>query len=102
MNKYRYIHHHTHTKQIEHFIDFFVYLFYIFKFVMIRILKKILFFYIEGFKSMTVGKKLWAIIIIKLFIMFAILKVFFFKDFLNTRFKSNEEKANYVLEQLSK
>lgn len=51
---------------------------------------------------MTVGKKLWAIIIIKLFIMFAILKIFFFKDFLNTKFKSEEEKADYVIEQLTK
>ncbi len=51
---------------------------------------------------MTVGKKLWTIIIIKLFIMFAILKLFFFKDFLNNKFKSDEEKADYVLEQLTK
>jgi uncharacterized membrane protein len=50
---------------------------------------------------MTVGKKLWAIIIIKLFIMFAILKIFFFKDFLNNKFKSEEEKADYVIEQLT-
>ena len=32
--------------------------------------------YYDGFRSMTLGKKLWMIIIIKLFIMFAILKVF--------------------------
>ena len=30
-------------------------------------------FYVEGFRSMTVGKTLWLIILIKLFIMFAIL-----------------------------
>ena len=51
---------------------------------------------------MTVGKRLWAIIIIKLFIMFAILKLFFFKDFLNEKFESEDEKANYVIEQLTK
>lgn len=38
-------------------------------------------FYVDGFRSMTVGKTLWAIILVKLFIMFAILKLFFFPDF---------------------
>lgn len=36
-------------------------------------------FYVEGFQRMTVGKTLWIIIIVKLIIMFAILKPFFFK-----------------------
>jgi len=34
--------------------------------------------------------------------MFGILKLFFFKDFLDTRFKTNEEKANYIIEELTK
>ena len=51
---------------------------------------------------MTVGKRLWVIIIIKLFIMFAILKIFFFKDFLEEKFDTDEEKGNYVIEQLTK
>lgn len=51
---------------------------------------------------MTVGKKLWAIIIIKLFIMFAILKLFFFKDFLSVKFNNEQDKADYVIEQLTK
>jgi len=51
---------------------------------------------------MTLGKRLWAIIIIKLFIMFAILKLFFFKDFLNEKFDNEEDKADYVIEQLTK
>ncbi len=67
-----------------------------------NIFKRIFLFYYEGFKSMTVGKRLWIIIIIKLFIMFAILKIFFFKDFLNNKFESEEEKADYVIEQLTK
>ena len=48
---------------------------------------------------MTVGKYLWLIILVKLFIMFAILKLFFFKNELG-QFKSNEEKASHVKEQL--
>jgi hypothetical protein len=34
---------------------------------------------------MTLGRTLWAIILLKLFIMFAVLKVFFFPDFLSSR-----------------
>lgn len=48
-------------------------------------IKKIFRFYLDGFRSMTVGKTLWAIILVKLFILFAILKVFFFPDFLAGR-----------------
>lgn len=58
-------------------------------------------FYRDGFKSMTLGKTLWKIIFIKLFIMFAILKVFFFPDFLHTSFATDEERAAYVLEQIT-
>jgi len=64
-------------------------------------LKQVFLFYYDGFKSMTVGKRLWTIIIIKLFIMFAILKIFFFKDFLNNKFDTEKEKADYVIEQLT-
>lgn len=61
-------------------------------------LKKIYYFYRDGFKNMKVGKTLWLIIAIKLFIMFAILKVFFFQYELGG--KSQEEKANIVREKL--
>lgn len=64
-------------------------------------LAKIFRFYYEGFKGMHEGKTLWAIILIKLFIMFAILKIFFFPDILKTKFKSDEERSNYVIEQLT-
>ncbi len=57
-------------------------------------------FFYEGFKNMTIGKKLWGIVILKLFIMFAILKPFFFPNFLNTKFENNEDKASYVNQEL--
>ena len=56
--------------------------------------------YLEGFRSMTLGKTLWMIILIKLFIMFAVLKVFFFPNFLNSRFEMKEQKADYVGKEL--
>ena len=34
--------------------------------------------YADGFRHMRLGKTLWAIILIKLFIIFVILKIFFF------------------------
>ncbi|MBK6963000.1 MAG: DUF4492 domain-containing protein [Bacteroidales bacterium] len=64
-------------------------------------LSRIFYFYYDGFKSMTIGRTLWAIIFIKLFIMFAILKIFFFPNFLKTNFKSDEDRSDYVIEQLT-
>ena len=61
---------------------------------------KIYNFYKEGFLSMTIGKKLWLIIGIKLLIMFAILKLFFFQDFLSSKFDNDQDKGDYVIEQL--
>jgi len=63
-------------------------------------LKKIYDFYRDGFKSMTVGKTLWLIVLIKLFIMFIVLKLFFFPNYLNTNFSDDKSKANHVREQL--
>jgi len=37
---------------------------------------------------MTVGRTLWVIILIKLFVMFFVLRVFFFPDFLRSKFGS--------------
>ncbi len=64
-------------------------------------LKRIFRFYRDGFKTMTWGKKLWGIILIKLFIMFAILRLFFFPDILQKEFESDDERSNHVLEQLT-
>ncbi len=66
-----------------------------------NIFRKIINFYIDGFKSMTIGRKLWLIIFIKLFIMFAILKIFFFPNILNSNFKTDEERSKHVLEQIT-
>ncbi|WP_172201779.1 DUF4492 domain-containing protein [Campylobacter sp. RM16188] len=65
-------------------------------------LKNIYDLYIDGFKNMKVGKSLWLIIAIKLVIMFGILKVFVFDENLNTKFKSDEEKTNFVILNLTK
>jgi hypothetical protein len=50
---------------------------------------------------MTVGKTLWKIIFIKLIIMFAVLKLFFFPDFLKTNFSTDQQRADHVIDQLT-
>jgi hypothetical protein len=64
------------------------------------VLRKIYLFYYEGFCQMTVGKTLWIIILIKLFIIFVLFRILFFPDYLNTKFKSDQDKSDYVIEQL--
>lgn len=54
--------------------------------------------YYEGFRNMTLGKTLWAIILIKLFIIFVVLKIFFFPNFLKQNAKGDE--AGYVATEL--
>ena len=58
-------------------------------------------FYRDGFKKMTVGKTLWKIIALKLFVMFAVLKLFFFPNYLKTNFSTDQERADHVLQELT-
>ena len=55
--------------------------------------------YYDGFRHMKLGKTLWAIIAIKLFIIFAILKLFFFPDFLKQKAEAGQEQ-DYVASEL--
>lgn len=45
---------------------------------------------------MTLGKKLWALIAVKLLIMFGVLKLFFFPDLLETKYDNDDDRANAV------
>lgn len=65
-------------------------------------LKKAYLLYYDGFRSMVLGRTLWKLIFIKLFIMFAILKTFFFPDFLATNFSNDAERSDYVLQNLTR
>jgi hypothetical protein len=58
-------------------------------------------FYYDGFTTMSWwGKRVWIIILIKLFVIFIILKLLFFQDFLQKKYSTDEQKSEYVLEQL--
>lgn len=58
-------------------------------------------FYYEGFSRMTLGKTLWKIIILKLIVMFAVLKLFFFPNYLQTNFATDQQRADYVIDQIT-
>jgi flagellar basal body-associated protein FliL len=66
------------------------------------IINKIFSFYIDGFKNMRVGKTLWIIIAIKLFIFIVILKWLFFPNFLKENFSNDEDRQKYISNQLTK
>ena len=55
--------------------------------------------YIDGFRNMRLGKTLWAIILIKLFIIFVVLKIFFFPNFLKQH--ANGDEAGFVATELT-
>ncbi len=60
-------------------------------------------FYSEGFAGMSSwARTLWIVILIKLFIMFFVLKLFFFRDTLKNRFDNDEQRSEYVIEQITK
>ena len=52
--------------------------------------------YYDGFRSMTVGKTLWLIIGIKLFIFFVIIKMLFFPNFLSSKCDTDEQKTDIL------
>jgi hypothetical protein len=57
--------------------------------------------YRDGFRNMTLGRTLWLIILIKLFIIFAILKVFFFPNYIDQHAEEGQE-AEFVATQILK
>ena len=62
-------------------------------------LYKVFDLYYDGFRSMRLGRTLRAIILIKLVIIFVVLKLFFFPDFLKQNAKGDE--AGYVATELT-
>jgi uncharacterized membrane protein len=64
-------------------------------------LNRIFRFYYDGFRTMSWwGRRMWVIILIKLFVIFMILRLFFFHDFLRRKYNTDDQRSDYVLEQL--
>jgi len=66
------------------------------------LLRRIADLYIDGFRSMKVGKELWLLIALKLLILFGVMKVFFFPNYLKTQYDNDTERSVHVLENLTK
>lgn len=58
--------------------------------------------YYDGFRNMTVGKTLWIIILVKVFIFFVVMKLLFFPNLLKTNFDTDEQRAEHVRNELLK
>ena len=63
-------------------------------------INKIYNFYLDGFKNMKIGKTLWKIIFIKLTVIFVFLNYFIHDKSINTEYKSDQSKSNYVYHNL--
>ena len=55
-------------------------------------------FYVEGFRNMTWGRTLWWLILLKVIVLFAVLRAFFFQPVLSG--KTDEQKMEHVGMQL--
>jgi hypothetical protein len=57
--------------------------------------------YYDGFRNMTLGRTLWIIILVKLFVIFVVLKVFFFPNHIKENSTAGEE-DEYVAGEMIK
>lgn len=57
--------------------------------------------YVDGFQHMTIGRTLWAVIIVKLIIIFGVLKLFFFPNYIGTHAEKGQE-ADFVAGEVMK
>lgn len=65
----------------------------------LNLIRRVLLFYYDGFRNMRLGKTLWLIILIKLFIIFIVLKLFFFPNYIRENSREGCE-ADFVSTQL--
>ena len=67
-----------------------------------NLLYRIFDLYYDGFRHMQLGRVLWTVIIIKLFIMFAILKVFFFPNYIKEHAAIGQETEFVATEMVNR
>ena len=60
----------------------------------------VLAFYRDGFRSMTLGRTLWVVVLVKAFVLFAVLRPLLFPDVLADRYATDPERADHVLRHL--
>lgn len=57
--------------------------------------------YAGGFREMTVGRRLWVLILVKLAIMFLVFRLFFFPDRLAEEYDNDADRARAVRKSLT-
>lgn len=58
--------------------------------------------YKDGFKNLTLGKVLWKLIFIKLVIILLVLNFFIYDKSINTEFKTENQKVDFVYKNITK
>lgn len=58
--------------------------------------------YVDGFRNMTVGKTLWKVVLIKLFVILVVLKLFVHDKSFKSEYKTADERAEFVISNLTK
>jgi len=66
------------------------------------VLYKVFDLYYDGFRSMKLGRTLWAVILIKLFIIFIVLKLLFFPNFLKEHAEEGQESDFVATEMIDR
>ncbi|MCD6333134.1 MAG: DUF4492 domain-containing protein [Bacteroidales bacterium] len=68
---------------------------------MLQLFKKVALFYINGFKHLPDwGRQVWLIILIKLAVIFLILKLLLMPDLLKKKFDNEKQRIQFMQEQL--
>ncbi|MDE6491318.1 MAG: DUF4492 domain-containing protein [Muribaculaceae bacterium] len=57
-------------------------------------------FYSDGFRSMTVGRKLWALIIFKVIVLLLVFRLFFFPNILERDYDNDADRSDAVRSSL--
>ncbi len=58
--------------------------------------RRIFRFYMTGFREMTLGRVLWALILVKLVVLFAVLRLFFFPTYLSEGREGEQVSAELI------
>lgn len=58
-------------------------------------------FYADGFRAMTLGRYLWALILAKIVLLFLVFRLFFFPDRLAENYDNDRDRANAVRHELT-
>jgi len=63
-------------------------------------IRKIYFFYLDGFRGMTLGRTLWRIVLLKLIVIFIFLNGFIHDKSFKSQYTTQKEKIDFVYNNL--